>query len=660
MRQHRPGARWDGGWPPAASRQGERQDATGRILELPDESNLPVRDRLLRLEAGWRAWSPPAVGQIVEDRLDGLPAYPAPPRRARTVHRLRRLLDRAKPPMLFFILLAVAQTSTALVDAWSSGDRSVPSVVDLALRVGYACAVTLLPASVLIGGSASRRSYKLVLAGAIAWSTLPAMAGLGWWIVRQSPGVMDEFGYASAVVVSAVATVACIGPAIVALGLERARRSRMTWLDMAKRVAVLTFLITSASAGRWLPSPESPAIRPAVWALDALRLPGTVGDATLPLELACLLTLAYSSLSAIVAGEWQSRFWQCAAAGATLLAAATLYRIMGGDLFGPVTASGLTDGGWGAAPETAVRLAGGGLILLAFATPVWSAARDAMGYGRGAPEEVFAWGAEAQPAGSDPIPMSTIVAVAAGADHALALDEHGHVGAWGDDSVGQVDVPAGLSDVMAVSAGDGFSLALRSDGTVAAWGANNLGQTIVPSDLAGVTSIVAGGGFALALLADGTVVGWGDAKCGAMPVPSGLSGITAIAAGEYHGLALQRNGTIVAWGDNTYGQLDVPRRLERATAISAGGDFSLALLADGTVAAWGDNSYGQLDAPAGLVNVTAISAGAFHAVALRADGDVIAWGGGGHRQGEGSHPWRLLDFKAVAAGDGFSLAIRAA
>lgn len=136
--------------------------------------------------------------------------------------------------------------------------------------------------------------------------------------------------------------------------------------------------------------------------------------------------------------------------------------------------------------------------------------------------------------------------------------------------------------------------------------------------------------------------------------------MTAISAGAYHGLALRRDGTIMAWGDNSYGQSDVPPGLRRVTSISAGADFSLALLADGTVVAWGDNSYGQLDIPPGLQNVTAIAAGAFHALALRADRDVIGWGGGGERLGEAAHPWRLIDFKAVAAGDGFSLAIRAA
>ncbi len=637
--------------------RGEQSPTTGRILELPDEAHLPDLDRLLRLEGGSPEWDAPSVGLIVEDRLDGRRVYPTPPRRSRTENRLRRLLDRATPPMLPFVLLALAQAGTMLADAWSSGKWTTPDIADLALRLGYTSAVTLLPAGVLFWGSTARRSFIYVLGGAIAWSTLPAAAGLGWWFVRRSPSLMEQFGYAAAVGVAAAALIAAVGPALVAFGLERSRRSRMTPMEMAKRVATLTSLVGLTYLARW-PVTDGPAIGEAAGGA-ALRLAETGAAAALPLELACLMILAYSCIEAIVVGETQGRFWQLSAAGATVLAAALIYRMMGGDLLETVMSRILTGSGWGSAPETAGMLAGGGLILLAFATPVWSAAWDAMGYGRGAPDDIFAWGNGAEPAGSEPIPMSVVVAVAAGADHALALDERGYVGAWGDDSLGQTDVPDGLSGVIALAAGDGFSLALRSDRTVAAWGANDLGQTNIPPGLAGVTAIAAGRGFALALMDDGTVVGWGDGRCGATPVPSWLSGVTAISAGEYHGLALLQDGAVVAWGDNTYGQLEIPARLGRATAISAGGDFCLALRTDGTVVAWGDNTYGQLEVPAGLARVTAISAGAFHAVALRADGDVVAWGGG-QRQGEAEHPWRLVDFKAVAAGDGFSLAIRAA
>ena len=660
MRQHRPSARREVAWSPKASPQGAAPATTVRILDLPDRGNLPQLAPLVRLNGEWSGSRQSQLGQIVDELLDGRPVYPVPPRRVRVVHPLRRLLERATPPMLFFILLAGAQAITILVDAWSTGDW-FQSIVVLILGLSYACTVTLLPAAVLIWVSASQRSFRLLLVGVLLWSTLPAVADLAWWIVRRSPGMMDQLGYAAAVGVGAAAVIACAGPAFVAVGLERARRGQLTsGRDTAWLVATLTALIALWTVTSWMSSMHTGGILPAVGRMDAVVLAGTIEGAALPLELACLLLLVYSCASAIVVEEPPIQFWQCAATGAAILAATTCYRIMTGDLLGPAAASVLAGTAWSAVPETAGKVAGSGLMLLAFSVPLWSAARGVVGFGRGAPEEIFTWGDEAQSASSEPIPMSRIVSIAAGADHALAVDRNGRVGAWGDDSVGQTDVPDGLSGVLAVAAGDGFSLALRSDGTVAAWGANNFGQTSVPPTLAGVTAIAAGRGFALALLADGAVVGWGNGNHGTTPVPSGVDDAVAISAGEYHGLALLRTGAIVAWGDNTFGQLDVPRRLGPATAISAGADFCLALLADGTVAAWGDNTYGQLDLPAGLTNVTAISAGAFHAVALRADGAALVWGGGGQWQGEAAHPLRMVDFKAVAAGDGFSLAIRAA
>jgi hypothetical protein len=613
------------------------------------------------MEGEWRGPRPRFDGQIVEDLLDGRRVYPEPPRRRRTVPRLVRLLDRVSPPLWFFVLLAWAQVSTAIVDLWSSGDLSAPSVLALSLRLGCICALTLLPAGVLIWRSDAWYSARPVFVGAIVWTTLPAIAGLVSWMVRRSPGLMDELGYAWAVVVAVIAVAAYLGPAIIAFGLERVRRSRTDWLAYVTRLAAtVTALVTLGNAGRWLPLSRGTLIQPLGGGLDALHLAGSVSGAALPLELLCLFILSLSCLSAVLAGEAQSRLWQCAAAGAAMLGCASLYELLAGSLLGGVATGGLASTSWNAEAATAIALAGSGLLLLGFASPVWSAATDADGSGRAAPDEIFAWGAAAEANAGEPISMSTIVAVAAGTDHALALDGHGRAGAWGDDSVGQTDVPAGLSGVVAIAAGDGFSLALRSDGTVAAWGANNLGQTGVPGNLTEVTAVAAGKGFALALKADGTVVGWGDDRYGALPVPSGLAGVTAISAGDCHALALRRDGTVVAWGDNSYGQVAVPPRLKRVTSISAGGDFSLAVLDGGTVVAWGDNGYGQLDVPTDLRNVTAISAGAFHALALLADGDVIGWGGGGQRQGEAEHPWRLVDFKAIAAGDGFSLAIRAA
>ena len=315
----------------------------------------------------------------------------------------------------------------------------------------------------------------------------------------------------------------------------------------------------------------------------------------------------------------------------------------------------------------------------------------------------------------------TVVAVATGYLHSLALTSDGLVYAWGDGTYGAlgnysttsssvpvaVNTASGISalagkTVVAIAAGAYHSLALASDGTVYAWGNNASGElgnntttsNTVPvavnmlsgtSALAGksVIGIAAGGYHSLALASDGTVYAWGynaDGELGAnstvdshAPVAvntvigsSGLAGksVTAISAGRNHGLALASDGTVYSWGYNAYGALGnnstvnslVPVAVSIAsgtsalagktvTAISAGGWHSLALASDGTVCAWGNNGNGEIgnntklnsmvpmavntvsgtSALAGKT-VTAISGGLYHSMALASDGTAYAWG----------------------------------
>ncbi|OGA48443.1 MAG: hypothetical protein A3G25_17075 [Betaproteobacteria bacterium RIFCSPLOWO2_12_FULL_63_13] len=128
------------------------------------------------------------------------------------------------------------------------------------------------------------------------------------------------------------------------------------------------------------------------------------------------------------------------------------------------------------------------------------------------------------------LPPGAVTALAAGADHTLALSG-GKVWAWGNNSAGQLgngttsssSIPqavSGLSDVTAITAQNRYSLALTDDGTVWAWGANYAGQlatgttqnSAVPvqvQHLSDVISITAGDGHAMAVRHDGTVWGWG-------------------------------------------------------------------------------------------------------------------------------------------------------
>ncbi|MDQ0063086.1 RCC1 domain-containing protein, partial [Paenibacillus harenae] len=94
--------------------------------------------------------------------------------------------------------------------------------------------------------------------------------------------------------------------------------------------------------------------------------------------------------------------------------------------------------------------------------------------------------------------LSSVIDVTAGAYHSLAIKSDGTVWAWGNNDYGQDGVPGGLtlhdgtslvttyrhtpvqvqglSSVIDVAAGYAHSLALNSDGTVLAWGFNGGGQ----------------------------------------------------------------------------------------------------------------------------------------------------------------------------------------
>ncbi len=68
----------------------------------------------------------------------------------------------------------------------------------------------------------------------------------------------------------------------------------------------------------------------------------------------------------------------------------------------------------------------------------------------------------------------------------------GSVGGWGANWSGQCTIPPTLGSVVAVATGYDHSLALKPNGTVAAWGANTYGQTSIPSGLSGVVAVASG------------------------------------------------------------------------------------------------------------------------------------------------------------------------
>ena len=122
-----------------------------------------------------------------------------------------------------------------------------------------------------------------------------------------------------------------------------------------------------------------------------------------------------------------------------------------------------------------------------------------------------------------------------------------------------------------------------------------------------------------------------------------------VAAGNNFTLALKSDGSLWAWGWNNSGQLGDSSQTNRNrpvrigqdrdwVQIAAGAEHSLALKTDGTLWAWGRNNAGQL----GLGTMDASGGGFAGPPALNAPARV------------GSDK----DWKAIAAGDNYSLALK--
>ena len=309
------------------------------------------------------------------------------------------------------------------------------------------------------------------------------------------------------------------------------------------------------------------------------------------------------------------------------------------------------------------------------------------------------------------------VAVAAGDQHSLAVNNDGAVWAWGINDSGQLGDGttttrkspvkiSGLSGVIAVSAGLNHSLALKNNGTVWAWGGNGNGQLgdgttttrktpVQVYGLFGVIAVSAGSYHNLAIKNDGTVWAWGNNGSGRLgdgtaitrktpvqvDVLSGLAYVTAVAAGGEFSLALDSNGSVWAWGDNCKGQLGDGTTTTRKTpvqasglvgyyavGIAAGTGHGLARGGDSSIMAWGDNAKGQLGdgttttrkTPvliAGLSGVTVIAAGGTHSLALDANGSFWAWGNNSDGQlGDGTTTTRKRPVVVPGQSDAIFLA----
>ena len=295
---------------------------------------------------------------------------------------------------------------------------------------------------------------------------------------------------------------------------------------------------------------------------------------------------------------------------------------------------------------------------------------------------------------------SSIIAVAAGAAFTVALLDDGALYTWGYNEHGQLGhghtgirstpnrvttfAPADTS-VIGIAAGGRHVVALLSDGTIYTWGDGGNGQlghdskavelsprrvSDFPSQGRRIVAIAAGGAHSVALLDDGALYTWGRNAGGQLGLgdfeerltptlvpssPFGGAPLTSIAAGANHTAALLSDGDLYTWGLNDRGQLGhavpsnrhTPTRVESiplegtsVEAITLGGEHSLALVSTPSLYSWGYNFYGELGhddtairltptlvaASPSSASLVALAAGQGHTVALLDEGIVYAWG----------------------------------
>lgn len=279
----------------------------------------------------------------------------------------------------------------------------------------------------------------------------------------------------------------------------------------------------------------------------------------------------------------------------------------------------------------------------------------------------------------------------------LMLDSSGSIWSWGTNASGQLGVGTcsavldtanrlvptqvtGLSSVVTIAAGYDHSLALKSDGTVWAFGQNTLGQlgdgTTAHKDCpvqvlglpteARVIQIAAGAASSYALDDRGRVWAWGRNQYGnlgqgttststavqASPLLVPLSAfVVMLANGRDHVLALTDTGAVIGWGLNASNQLtsewaspvSTPAQLPSLPAASslrvwANGNSSWVMKEVGVPYRWGqrlgnantDFPTANLVAPervsSTLTGVLDVGPGASHWLVLKTSGDFSSLG----------------------------------
>ncbi len=243
--------------------------------------------------------------------------------------------------------------------------------------------------------------------------------------------------------------------------------------------------------------------------------------------------------------------------------------------------------------------------------------------------------------------LSSVIDVACGDDHSLALTDNGYLYAWGRNDYGQLGnnsttkryTPVRImTGVEAIAADGNVSMALKTNGDLYVWGQNNLyqvgnGKTTTQKTpvrvLQKVKAFDTGGRHCLAVTTNGYLYGWGYGAQGQMgngkkysiskptrinagtltssgrTETSTLGRVQDVKCGNYSSMILLETGRAYASGlyrytkssSGTLQRYSQSRPLLIGTGIrqiECGDEFFIMTNANGSIYARGVNEYGQL------------------------------------------------------------------